>query len=137
MERKAEYAHGELAFFVIEGERVIQFKVMLGFGVGQSSIDSPTDWPMAIDLGYHSPEPMYEGHTPMAGDCRFTEGPCYYDGTSLGAAEPLEILKHRGEEALWRFLENYWRRTFEEREAGGFGQTVAAISAALMEDDNA
>jgi len=62
------------------------------------------------DLGYHSPKPMYEEQTSM--ECNIIEGGrCYYDGTSSGAETPLQIYIEKGEEGLWKFLEE----TYEER----------------------
>ena len=82
---------------------------------------------MATDLGYHSPVPMYEGHMPMDGDCDWTDGPCYYDGTSLGAAKPMFIRQNSGEEALFEYLEAHWKNIFEEGAHSGFGELVSTL----------
>ena len=132
MEHKIEYNGGDLRFYVYEGERVVQFVCLLGFGLRASYV---IEYPRGIDLGYHSPEPMYEGHTPMEGDCSWTNGPCYYDGTSLGAAEPMSILQDQGEKKLFSFLEAHWRGVFERKETGGFGEIISAIGDAVSKRD--
>ena len=70
--------------------------------------------PMPADLGYHSPKPMYDGNSEMECDL-LPGGKCYYDGSSLNAEKPFRLLKEQGSEALWTFLENYYRETFEDR----------------------
>jgi hypothetical protein len=75
--------------------------------------------PMAADLGYHSPYPMYEGHEEWGGrmECDLLDGGvCYYDGSGLNAEEPWRILRHDGEAAFWRFMDCYWLETFELQE---------------------
>src|SRR3990172_7669793 len=42
--------------------------------------------PMAVDIGYHSPEPMYEGQMVMK-DCEYIGKDCYCDGSGLWAEE--------------------------------------------------
>lgn len=94
--------------------------------------------PMAADIGYHSPVPMFDGHEvvwptrivkdpkkkppfnykfPKIGKkppiCQFFGKPCYYDGSSTYAEVPFNALKSGGEEALWKFLEKYYRDTFK------------------------
>lgn len=66
------------------------------------------------DLGYHSHFPMYEGQSTISNDCNIINGKCYYDGTSLGAEEPLNIYIKEGEEGLWDFLEKVYVERFEE-----------------------
>lgn len=93
--------------------------------------------PIAADIGYHSPVPMFEGHEPiwptrMVKDpkkkppfnykfpkigkkpplCSFFGKPCYYDGSSLYAEIVFEVLKSQGEEGLWKFMEEYYNDTF-------------------------
>ena len=71
--------------------------------------------PMPMDLGYHSPVPMYEGQTCIEKECEFLGGkPCYYDGSTLNAEKPYWILVEKGGDALWEYLEGYYRYRFEE-----------------------
>lgn len=106
--------------------------------------------PMAADLGYHSPKPMYDGHEAMGsikyegykdvqvgknkdGSPRMLKSPiaikvpdaeipgceildgkrCWYDGSGLAAKDVYEILINKGEEAVWKELEGYYKSTFE------------------------
>lgn len=67
----------------------------------------------AVDVGYHSPRPMYEEHSPM-GSCHLLEGDCFYDGSGLQAEKLLERVMVNGEivdDLIWVFLEEYyaWR----------------------------
>ncbi len=68
--------------------------------------------PMPADLGYHSAVPMYEGQDKMD-KCEFIPGGCYYDGSGLNAYKPTQILVREGGDALWAFLDNYWREVGE------------------------
>jgi len=69
----------------------------------------------ALDLGYHSPCPVYSDHEPVANDCKFVKGGvCYYDGSTLAAERPLEILLQFGEDLLWKFLELRYHAQFDE-----------------------
>lgn len=65
----------------------------------------------AWDLGYHSREPRYSDQETR--DCPAIEGQCYYDGSGLHAEEVKKILDELGEEALWTFLETYFREVFD------------------------
>ena len=98
---------------------------------------------MPADLGYHSLKPMYKGQEPIGsksydewgpaelGDkllmvpirketgtftpCPYLDNaPCYYDGSGLNADEPYAVLAEKGEEALWEYLENYYKEKFCE-----------------------
>ena len=71
-------------------EGVVQFRFGLSlFESGQ--MDADGDHWVAWDLGYHSPTQRFAGQQPIAQECADVpwEGPCYYDGTSLGAKEVL------------------------------------------------
>lgn len=71
---------------------------------------------MGADIGFHSPKPVYEGQTPMAGECDVLGGQCYYDGTSLGASEFAPTFLKEGTPAVWKMLEKRYRDTFERVE---------------------
>jgi hypothetical protein len=69
--------------------------------------------PMALDLGYHAYFPQYDGQTICHRHCEFLDGkPCYYDGTSLGAAELVEGFLNGGDEWLWSRLEAIYHSKF-------------------------
>jgi hypothetical protein len=59
---------------------------------------------MAADIGYHSPHPMYEGQSPMAGKCDLIGCQCYYDGSTLQASEFEDEFLAGGSEAVWKML---------------------------------
>lgn len=72
---------------------------------------------MATDVGFHSPKPKWDGHTPMDGFCPWTNGkPCYYDGTSLGAREFAQFTGVDDYEAIFGML--------AERYQGWFGDDI-------------
>ena len=66
--------------------------------------------PMAVDLGYHSPFPLYDGQEPMP-HCAFFN-PCFYDGSILRAEAVLATLIAQGGEAVWAILEAEYQDRF-------------------------
>lgn len=71
--------------------------------------------PRGMDVGYHSPRPMYEGHLVLTDECKYLDGrPCYYDGSTLRAEEWVEILLKEGSEGIWVALEKEYQRVFED-----------------------
>jgi hypothetical protein len=73
------------------------------------------DYPMASDLCYHSPTPMYDGQDPITDDCELTGGVCYYDGTALGAEPVMDLLVSEGSEAVWKRLEEEYEMRFGDK----------------------
>lgn len=70
-------------------------------------------FPMPTDLGYHSYKPHYKGQAPISDKCEVLGGkPCYYDSSSLNANDAFYTLINGGEEALWKFLEQYYKCVF-------------------------
>jgi hypothetical protein len=104
----------------------IQFILFTGWGAGMI-VQPDAPWqelhikntdrynfnaPLPADLGYHSPTPRYENQHAM--DCHvLPEGKCYYDGSGLNADRIFSILIHKGGEAVWEALEEYYAETFE------------------------
>lgn len=74
-------------------------------------------YPMAADVGYHSPVPHYDDQSQMECDL-MEQGHCYYDGSGLHADRVMNILRDEGDEAVWKHLEEYWDATFNSSEAG-------------------
>ncbi len=69
--------------------------------------------PMAADIGYHSPVPMYEGQEPISDSCPYLNGvKCYYDGSGLNAQRYFDIMVSEGHESLWKALEQYYEDRF-------------------------
>ena len=80
---------------IVAGERgAVEYVTLAGF-------------PLAIS--YHSPQPL-DGVRPVP--CDVLEGPCYGDGTVLGAWELCERWRAAGkdEEVIWRALEERYSR---------------------------
>ena len=99
----------EIIFLVQNALGAVQFQILSGWY---------PDWrkdkfgALPADLGYHSPTPRYEGQAVTPGDCRWLGKNCYYDGSTLNAEEPFDILIMKGESALWKYLEDYHREIF-------------------------
>ena|SRR3990167_4925206 len=118
-DRNDPHNHGkacvDLLFLVKNKLGAVQFTLLSGWYPEWKKYRYEDSSPFSVlpsDLGYHSPKPMYESQSPM-GECSWVEGgQCYYDGSSLNAEKPFDILIMQGETALWRFLEDYHRQTF-------------------------
>lgn len=68
--------------------------------------------PIPADLGYHSPTPVYDGQ--QCNECDLLPGKkCYYDGSGLNAEPVFKLLVEKGDEAVWKFLEDYYRDIFD------------------------
>lgn len=101
----------DVLFLVRNDLGAVQFSLMTGWYLDWQT-DNRLNRPMPTDLGYHSLKPRYEGQSPM-GECVWlNNATCYYDGSTLNAEEPFDILISKGESALWAFLEQYHRNTF-------------------------
>lgn len=71
--------------------------------------------PQPVDLGYHSPNPQYEGQWTGMHNCPYLDGKtCYYDGTSSGSNYVYERLLKEGDAGVWAALEEYYIHTFGE-----------------------
>lgn len=71
--------------------------------------------PMPVDVGYHSPKPIYEDQESMTDNCECLDGkPCYYDGSSLHAEEMYKVLVEEGSDEVWKKLEEYYIGVFGE-----------------------
>jgi hypothetical protein len=71
--------------------------------------------PMPVDLGYHSPKPMYAGQTVVTKSCPYlNDKPCYYDGSGLNAEPVYKLMLEGGSDAVWKELEEYYTHTFGE-----------------------
>ena len=115
--------HGlTLGFYVKGPEGAVQFVIYTDWMPQAAKPDAiwmlPTDaWGgkflVPADLGYHSKVPRYEEQTPVAEECEWCDGgPCYYDGSGLNAADAMYTLVNGGGDALWGFLEGYYKCVF-------------------------
>lgn len=121
-ERGANYGrHGLNMRFLLEGSKgVVQFLLFTGW---LPMIESSYGWeptykgssePMAADIGYHSYKPMYKGQPPMDKKCPFLYNKkCYYDGSGSLAEEYFAELCNKGEDALFKKMEGFYKDTFK------------------------
>jgi hypothetical protein len=128
--RKNYGIHGvTLRFHLIGEEGATQFVVYTSMHLPHVAEElwekhAGTGWnpfkPMAADIGYHSPRPMYEGHSPMDGPCELIGGrTCYYDGSGLAADKFFPEFLAGGDEAVWKMLEEVYRERFLPQEVAG------------------
>jgi len=103
----------DIRFFFHGPAGTIQFIVASGWMLKSVEKSLSDFYPMAMDLGYHSKTPKYEGHTVMASECDVIKGACYYDGSTLNAEPVLDRLVNEGDEGVWDELESYYAKTFE------------------------
>lgn len=131
---------------VLKGELgAVQFVLMTGWftkEVRERSLGISNMYPLPADLGYHSPKPMYEGHTRIGEMkyeflredkveglpgvketkvpeedlpiCEYLGCPCYYDGSGLNATKVFDILTEKGSDGVWEYLEKYYIDIFGE-----------------------
>ena len=122
--------HGcDLQFFLKGPKGVVQFIVYTNWqlpGVQKEMLEKPIKesfeieirfLPMPADLGYHSPVPMYEDQPVCRKECEHLDGkPCYYDGSGCNAMRVFTILTEKGSEGVWAELEDYYNRTFGDKQ---------------------
>jgi len=77
--------------------------------------DGTVLFPKPIEVGYFSLfKPLYSGQ-PKDCVCKYlNHAKCYYDGDSDEANEVFDLLKTRGDEAVWSFLEFKYKERFGE-----------------------
>lgn len=126
-----ENTHGKHSMgilFLLSGDLgAVQFKLSTGWmpfyspkdriGYREIPKNEISDlYPMPTDLGYHSYKPRYEDQTSM-GKCDVLGGAeCFYDGSGLNCNDAYYALVNGGEDALWEFLEGYYKSVFEDSE---------------------
>ena len=121
--------HGCDLLMVLKGEKgAVQFLLFTNWHLPHvtnetlKKYNSPGDigrffTPIPADLGYHSPEPRYEGQSQATKSCEWLDGrPCYYDGSGLNAEEVYDILLKEGSKGVWKFLEDYYYQAFAEKD---------------------
>lgn len=108
--------HGVNIIFSVKGdEGVVTFVLFTNWQL--PSIDKEKgidilckiDHPVPADLGFHSKKKQYAQHN-CSGECEYLDGEnCYYDGTSLGAKNVFDILKEKGDEGVFKYLEDKYK----------------------------
>lgn len=114
--------HGLTIRFVIKGrEGAVQFCLGTGWtpqhakpnDIGYREV---ANWGSSVypsDLGYHARSKQYDSQEPISDKCEFCDGePCFYDGSTLNATDAMYALVNGGGDALWLFLESYYRTVF-------------------------
>jgi len=115
--------HGmELRFVLLKNKRAVQFIVYTPIYLPhvmeefkqKLSTGEMKSFPEIIgaDVGYHSPEPMYEGQESFDDDCVFTGGRCFYDGSGLRAHTWIKIWLKHGMNVIWQMMEHEWQSNF-------------------------
>lgn len=70
---------------------------------------------MGFDVGYHSPNPIFEEQSISEEKCEHLKGkPCYYDGSALKSSEWMEIFLREGSDEIWKLLEEYYKNIFKK-----------------------
>ena len=113
--------HGADLCFYVKGSRgAIQFILNIGL-LPQSCRESKIGSRIfdtggglnPVDLGIHSKKPLYDDQKVTRTSCEFCDDlPCYYDGSGINAYDALYAMANGGDEALWEFLEGYYRSVF-------------------------
>lgn len=125
---KKDYGVGAVDIrFILKGKRgAVQFLLGTGWFLPETNeeykargVNLSKDYPRAWDIGYHSPKPMYEGHSPITDKCNILNGKCFYDGSTLNADPILNILLREGSDGVWKELEKYYHETFNPRKKRG------------------
>jgi len=107
--------HGVNLKFVLKGELgAVQFLIFTNWQLPHVQREFGHQGPMAADIGYHSPMPMYDGQIQMA-DWEYLDGkPCYYDGSGLYANHFFDVMVSQGGDAMWAAIEQYYVERFGE-----------------------
>jgi hypothetical protein len=72
----------------------------------------PMGKPYGVSVDYHSPSPRSDDQSSRECDL-LPDGLCYGDGSLVEADDALDVLTDEGEDGLWRFLEQFYRATFD------------------------
>lgn len=124
-DRKNYGIHGIDIFYILVGQKgAVQFAFTVDKFLPHIELEERPKWAptrfsrnhfSGLDVGYHSPHPMWDGQEPMACDIIET-GKCYADGSILRADEWVkEIFSVRGshpEELLWKKMEQEYEERF-------------------------
>lgn len=69
--------------------------------------------PMAFQVGYCSPKPLYEGQQITTAMCPWIGCSCYSDSSSLLSDEYLKTLIKEGSDKTWEMLEKFYQDNFK------------------------
>ena len=135
--------HGSTMRFIVKGnEGAVQFVIYTNWHllhVQKELIESCQTsinkfcllQPMPIDIGYHSPKPMYDEQICIKKSCKYIdEKPCYYSGSMLNSEKYFNIMVSEGSEKLWESLEEYYNHIFMEVQCNSITKEIPFISTA-------
>lgn len=98
--------HTTTWYYLIGDQGIVQFMILFSEGFD----------PLPGDLGYHSPEPKYEGQESMGCPIMKKHGfgdMCYYDGSGLLARDVYDkFMDSQDPEIIWQELEAFYNDTF-------------------------
>ena len=96
-------------------------------------LSGQTQNPIPADVGYHAPTPQYESQCATGQHCEYNDEsdfigckgeptpceyldgkPCYYDGSTLRAADMFQTLLEKGSDGVWKELEEAYIHRFGE-----------------------
>jgi hypothetical protein len=119
--------HGAHLVFILKGELgAVEFDIGTNWYLPhvakelrtKESFSDGRSWfePRPYSIGYHSPKPMYEDHSMSAVECKYLDGKSCYFGDSVTYSDvPFQILISEGSEAMWAWMENYYKERFEDK----------------------
>lgn len=120
--------HGVSLSFTLKGKfGAIRFVLFTNWHLShvEKELDNKMDkecphlycYPQPADVEYHSLKPMYDGQKIAVDKCNCLGGkPCYYDISYSKADKIYEVLVEKGDEAVWKKLEEYYVDTFKKLE---------------------
>lgn len=103
--------------FVLKGPKgATQFVIATGMFFAHTRKKVSThNYPLGMDIGYHSLEPFYPDQ--LSYSCDILDcGKCYYDGSTINAMEFMDTFLEKGESAVWPMLEDRYQQIFGEPE---------------------
>lgn len=118
--------HGAELIFILKGEKgAVQFLISTNWYLPHVAAElrkkdhfsSGKSWfePQPSAIGYHSPKPMYEDQTQANESCEYLDGkPCYYGDSITYSEVPFQVLISKGSDAMWVWMENYYKEKFGE-----------------------
>jgi len=115
----------EVKFLLKGGKGAVQFLLFTGWYLPETNKEYKSErniilqenTPIAVDLGYHSLKPLFKGQSQATDKCPYLDNkPCYYDGSALNSEPILDLLIRKGDEAVWKELEKYYKELFEDVE---------------------
>lgn len=93
---------------------VVQFSLLWPYEMVGDRLEMHRPFP--VDIGFHSPLPLYEGHALDDEECSALGGKCYYKSSDQLAQKAFDMFLGYGERVLWSFLEREYENAFGDGE---------------------